>query len=128
MHMQYEMIKDVCHMFRGLHHAAIIVSSEKSVDFYTRLGFAVRKRIDRPNDQIVLMTGNRMELELFIDPTHHARDENPEQLGLRHLVFKVDSIEEVTKIFSCDPIRKNWEGQRFTFTRDPDNLVIEFLE
>lgn len=69
-----------------------------------------------------------MTRELFIDPAHTTRDENPEQYGLRHLAFKVGNIEDISKIFACDPIRKDWEGQRFTFTRDPDNLVIEFHE
>lgn len=38
-----------------LDHIAMIVSSEKSVQFYEKLGFKVIKRIDRSYDTVILM-------------------------------------------------------------------------
>lgn len=117
-------------MANRLHHVAIIVSGEQSVAFYEKLGFAVTKRIPRPerHDEIVLMEGCGMTLELFIDSTHPARANDPENLGLRHIAFKVENIDALMSVFECEPIRTDWFGVRFTFTKDPDGLPIELHE
>ena len=44
-------------MIVGIHHFAIIVSYEKSVEFYTRLGFKEFFRKERAYDNVVLMEG-----------------------------------------------------------------------
>ena len=54
---------------KELHHIAIIVSSEKSIGFYGKLGFREIDRMDRGYEIIVMMEGPCL-LEFYIDPTH----------------------------------------------------------
>ena len=115
-------------MITGLHHFAIIVSSEKSVDFYSRLGFVEQFRKSREKDTIVLMEGYGIKLEMFIDPYHPEHATNPENIGIRHLALKVDSCEKLPEEFNCGPIMQDWSGANFCFTKDPDGLPIEFHE
>ena len=117
-------------MIKGIHHFAIIASSEKSVEFYTRLGFSEDQRIQRRNDTIVLMNGYGIQLEIFVDPNHPEHATKPEHLGLRHLALKVDNIENVIDELdlSIGSIMNDWCGVRFTFTTDPDGLPVELHE
>ncbi len=115
-------------MITGFHHIAIISSTEKSVEFYTDLGFKEIFRKNREYDIVVLLQGYGMQLEMFIDPNHPERSVNPERIGLRHLALKVDSCEEMSKKFKCGPIRRDWLGVNFCYTEDPDGLPIEFHE
>ena len=39
----------------GLDHIALIVSSEKSIQFYEKLGFKETKRVERSYDTVVFM-------------------------------------------------------------------------
>jgi len=114
-------------MPQTLHHIAIIVSSEKSVEFYARLGFEIIKRISRParHDEIVLMQGYGTRLELFVDATHPPRAENPEPLGLRHIALQVDNIEDFCKKHNCSEIKTDWLGEKYAFITDPDGLMVE---
>lgn len=113
-------------MVQGLHHIAIIASSEKSIDFYSIFGFKETERIERGYDTIVMMDG-ACTLEVFIDSTHPQRVTNPEALGLRHLAFKVNDFDEAIKQFECEPVRGK-TGERYTFIKDPDGLPIELRE
>ena len=118
-------------MILGMHHAAIIVSSEAGVEFYKELGFVEENRIDRGYDQIVWMVGYGEKLELFIDGTHPARTTNPEALGLRHLAFEVDDVDaewERLKIFNPEPIKTKDDGKKVFFLKDPDGLPIEIRD
>lgn len=114
-------------MIQGLHHVAIIVSSEESVGFYNRLGFKETFRKEREYDTVVLMEGFGIELEVFIDPNHPKRS-IPEPRGLRHLAMKVDSCEHMKEEFDCGPIMKDWIGRNYCFTADPDGNTVEFHE
>lgn len=115
-------------MITGVHHIAIISSTEKSVVFYESLGFKEKFRKSREYDTIVLLEGYGIQLEMFIDPNHPERSVNPERIGLRHLALKVDSCEGMSKKFKCGPIKKDWLGVNFCYTEDPDGLPIEFHE
>ena len=115
-------------MITGIHHIAIISSTEKSVDFYKHLGFEEIFSKKREYDTIVLLEGYGIQLEMFIDSNHPERSVNPEMIGLRHLALKVDSCEEMSKTFKCGPIKKDWLGVSFCYTEDPDGLPIEFHE
>lgn len=115
-------------MLKRLHHVAIIVSSESGVDFYKALGFKEENRIERGYDQIVWLIGYGEKLELFIDETHPARITNPEALGLRHLAFEVDDVnEEWERLiqFNPEPIRTKDDGKKVFFIKDPDGMPIE---
>ena len=115
-------------MITGIHHIAIIPSTEKSVEFYERLGFKKIFRKSREYDIIVLLEGYGMQLELFIDPNHPERSKELERIGLRHLALKVNSCEEMSRKFKCGSLKKDWMGVSFCCTEDPDELPIEFHE
>ena len=111
-----------------LDHIALIVSKEENLAFYKKLGFIEKNRIERGYDTVVFMENNSIVLEIFIDPNHPKRVTNPEAMGLRHIAFVVDSLEEVMKNVECEEIRTDWFGRRFTFTKDPDGQPIELKE
>ena len=113
-----------------LDHIALIVSSEESLRFYEKLGFRETQRVERSYDTVVFMECGDIVLEIFIDPNHPERVSGPEALGLRHLAFVVDSLEEVMSLdgVKCEEIRTDWFGRRFTFTKDPDWQPIELKE
>lgn len=117
-------------MIQGIHHFAIIASSETSVDFYTKLGFRETYRRERKYDTVVLLEGHGMQIEMFIDPNHPERATNPENMGLRHLALKVEKIERIVEKLGLEigPIMNDWVGVRFAFTADPDGLPIELHE
>lgn len=111
-----------------LDHIAMIVSSEKSVQFYEKLGFKVIKRIDRSYDTVILMRCWQTNLEIFIDPMHPKRLNAPEAKGVRHIAFSVENLEEVMKVVECEEARIDWFGRKITFTEDPDGQPIELVE
>ena len=117
-------------MIQGIHHLAIIASSEDSVRFYTKLGFCEIYRRERKYDTVVLLNGHEIQIEMFIDSNHPERATNPENMGLRHLALKVEKIEETVKELGLEigPIMNDWVGVRFAFTADPDGLPIELHE
>ncbi len=117
------------------HHAAMIVSSEKSIKFYELFGFRESFRKVREFDTVVLMKGNGIELELFIDPRHPKRADNPENLGIRHVAFTIeDPLEECISILKekgiidIGSIMIDWVGKRFCFVKDPDGIPVEIRE
>lgn len=115
-------------MITGFHHIAIIVSSEASLDFYRDLGFVETFRKEREYDTVVLMDGYGMQLELFIDPRHEKRDDEP--LGLRHFALTVNRLEDgIERLKREDAvINTDWNGVRYVFITDPDGAVIELRE
>lgn len=125
-------------MISGLHHIAIICSDkQKSLEFYIQgLGFKLFRSQVRAehHDEIIMLEGYGVVLELFIDATHPPRVTNPEALGLRHLAFKVDDMELLSKSlenygFCPEPIRRDsFTGEKLTFVKDPDGLPIELHE
>lgn len=115
-------------MICGIHHFAIIASSEASVKFYEGLGFREIFRKVREYDTVVLLEGYSVQIEMFIDPGHPMRAIDSEEIGLRHLALKVDSCEAVSKKYNCSPIQQDWMGLNYCNTEDPDGLLVEFHE
>ena len=119
-------------MITGLHHIAIIVSSERSLEFYRLLGFTESFRKIRKYDTAVLMDGYGLQLELFIDPSHPSHPET-EPIGLRHFALRVEKLEdEIERLKSegieVGPVMDDWTGVRFCFVKDYDGLSIELHE
>ena len=125
-------------MFKLIHHIAIIGSDyKKSKHLYVDLlGFDVIRenyRRERDDYKIDLACGEQ-EIELFIIKDAPARVNYPEALGLRHLAFKVDSVEEVVKELNArgiatEPVRiDDYTGKKMTFFQDPDGLPLEIHE
>lgn len=121
-----------------VHHVAVIGSDyEKSKHFYVDLlGFTVVRENYRParGDWKIDLQLGCMELELFIMKDRPARPSMPEALGLRHLAFCVESVEETVreltaKGIECEPIRMDeFTNKKMTFFADPDGLPLELHE
>ncbi len=119
-----------------LHHIAIIVSSEKSLVLYKLLGFNEVFRKVRKTDTVVLMEGNGIQLEVFIDPNHPDPTE-PEPYGIRHFALQTEETlekeierirNESTETINVSPIMEDWTGVRFCFINDPDGTKVELRE
>ena len=120
------------------HHIAIICSDyAKAKEFYIdKLGFALEKEFYRPanNDYLRMLRLGDTMLEVFIKPNAPKRVTDPEALGLRHLAFRVENVEEAAAWLNAvgietEPIREDLvNGGRFTFFRDPDGLPLEIHE
>ena len=125
-------------MFTKIHHVAIIGSDyERSRHFYVDvLGFPVIRehyREERGDYKIDLACGN-VELELFIMPQSPKRVNYPEAQGLRHLAFRVESVDETVQMLNekgieTEPVRLDtYTGKKMTFFHDPDGLPLEIHE
>ena len=123
----------------SVHHIAIIVSDiEKAREFYIKkLGFeAIREnyRKERDDWKLDLRVDEHTELEIFAEKNPPKRVNRPEACGLRHLAFRVESVEETVKELDeigieCEPIRTDtYTGEKMTFFFDPDGLPPEIHE
>lgn len=122
-----------------IHHIAIICSNyEISKNFYTEiLGLRILHevyRADRDSYKLDLGIENQYIIELFSFPNPPARPSQPESCGLRHLAFAVENVEDKraelrSKGLVCEEIRVDeFTNKKFFFTRDPDDLPLEFYE
>ncbi len=123
----------------SVHHIAIIVSDiEKAREFYiNKLGFEVIRenyRKERDDWKLDLRVDEHTELEIFAEKNPPKRVNRPEACGLRHLAFRVESVEETVKELAeigieCEPIRTDsFTGEKMTFFFDPDGLPLEIHE
>ncbi len=96
-------------MIQGIHHIAIISSSEESVEFYKRLGFEEIFRKEREYDKVVPLSGYGIQLEIFVDPNHPAHETNPERIGIRHFTLKINSCDAISKVFDDEKVNVRWE-------------------
>ena len=122
-----------------VHHIAIICSNyEKSKAFYTQiLGFKMEQEIyrkERSSFKLDLSLNGSYTIELFSFPDSPLRPSRPEAVGLRHIAFEVDNIDNSIEFLksqniSVEPIRVDeFTNKRFTFFTDPDLLPIELYE
>ena len=120
-------------MFDTIHHIAIIGSDyEKSKHFYVDLlGFEIIRenyRKERDDYKIDLACGEQ-EIELFIIKDAPARVNYPEALGLRHLAFKVKSVDDTVKELNAkgiatEPVRlDDYTGKKMTFLKKVLKIV-----
>ena len=126
-------------MLKRIHHTAIICSDyEKSKHFYTAiLGLEIiaeNYRDARDSWKLDLGLPDGGQIELFSCPDSPERPSYPEALGLRHLAFLVDSVDEVVEHLTkagveVETIRTDeFTGKRFSFFSDPDLLPLEVYE
>ena len=124
--------------FKQVHHVAIITSDyEKTIEFYVKkLGFEILRENHRPEKgdiKLDLKFGDQ-ELEIFVVPNAPKRPNYPEALGLRHLAFKVESVEKCVawlneRGIETEPIRfDTYTNNHMTFFKDPDGLPLEIHE
>ena len=126
-------------MLNKVHHTAIICSDyQTSKSFYVDvLGLEVLLetfRKERDSYKLDLGLNGEYIIELFSFPNPPKRVNMPEALGLRHLAFEVDDIEEAVselnkKNIQTEAIRVDeLSGKKFTFFFDPDELPLEIYE
>ena len=125
-------------MLNKVHHIAIICSDYRhSMDFYVgKLGFSVVREVWREaqRDWLIMLQNGDVVLELFVKSDAPVRPTQPEALGLRHLAFQVENVEEAVAWLNArgietEPIRSDSvNGGRMTFFRDPDGLPLELHE
>ncbi len=120
----------------SVHHVAIIVFDiEKAREFYIKkLGFEVIRenyRKERGDWKLDLRVDEHTELDIFAEKNPPKRVNRPEACGLRHLAFRIESVEETLKELAemdieCEPIRTDsYTGEKMTFFFDPDGLPLE---
>ncbi|QTH72541.1 VOC family protein [Pseudoalteromonas xiamenensis] len=126
-------------MLKRIHHIAVIGRNyEKSKWFYCEvLGFSVlaeHYQAHRDSYKIDLVLPSLCQLELFIFKSAPPRPSFPEALGLRHLAFEVDNLDEeierITRLgIESEAVRIDpYTNKRFCFFADPDGLPIELYE
>ena len=126
-------------MLLGIHHAAIICSNyQKSKHFYvTILGLSVlaeHYREARQSYKLDLQLPDKSQIELFSFDNPPKRPSYPEACGLRHLAFRVESIETAIEHLTAhdiavEPVRiDEYTGKKFSFFSDPDGLPLELYE
>jgi len=125
-------------MLQKQHHIALIVSDwEKARAFYVeKLGFSLVREVwrEQQQDYLRMLRLGETCLEVFVKPDAPARVTNPEAMGLRHLAFHVENVEETAAWLEgmgieTEPIRQDpYNGGRFTFFKDPDGLPLELHE
>ncbi len=123
----------------SIHHVAIICSNyARSKAFYTQvLGLTIiaeTYREHRDSYKLDLALPDGSQIELFSFPNPPKRVNNPEAQGLRHLAFRVDSVQTMAEQLQAqginvEPIRVDeLTGKTFTFFNDPDGLPLELYE
>ncbi|WP_394143680.1 SMU1112c/YaeR family gloxylase I-like metalloprotein [Vibrio atypicus] len=123
----------------GIHHVAVICSDyHASKRFYTQVlkleVLAENYRKERDSYKLDLALPDGSQIELFSFPHPPQRPSRPEARGLRHLAFKVDSVEQYVGYLKSqhvfvEPIRiDEFTGKPFTFFQDPDGLPLELYE
>lgn len=123
-----------------IHHTAIIGTDyNKTTDFYiNKLKFEKISEYNRPekNDILLNVKKGDIVLEIFIKEDAPLRPPmpSPEYTGLRHLAFKVDSVEDVLEEFDkLDIVHEglrydDFNGKKMAFFFDPDGLPLEIHE
>ena len=123
-----------------IHHIAIIGTDyNKTTDFYiNKLKFEKISEYNRPekNDILLNVKKGDIVLEIFIKKDAPLRPPmpSPEYTGLRHLAFRVDSVEDILEEFDkLDIVHEglrydDYDGKKMAFFVDPDGLPLEIHE
>jgi len=122
-----------------IHHIAIICADyQRSKTFYCDiLGLKIKSEVfrdERNSYKLDLEVNKQYQIELFSFPDPPLRPSRPEAVGLRHLAFEVDDLDDaiyhINKYnVAVEPVRVDeYTGKRFTFFADPDGLPIELYE
>lgn len=123
-----------------IHHIAIIGTDyNKTTGFYiNKLKFEKISEYNRPekNDILLNVKKGDIVLEIFIKKDAPLRPPmpSPEYTGLRHLAFRVDSVEDILEEFDkLDIVHEglrydDYDDKKMAFFFDPDGLPLEIHE
>jgi glyoxylase I family protein len=124
-------------------HAAIVVSNlETSIKFYTELlGFKIIKRLKFSDRELVLLQlgdnpSSKIELLQYSATNQNIKVSfDRTLLGLRHIAFHVDNIQDTFLALSSSGVRmlenppfEQSNGVPIAFGYDPDGVLLEFTE
>ena len=120
-------------------HVLIVTRDlERSIEFYTLIGFEHLETIERPNDRVAVMRLGGVKIELMNLPEGKETLRKPRRLtdlGFRHIGFKVDDLTSVYELlkdkisFSSPPRKIPGRGNRMTiFFKDPDGVEMHFVQ
>ncbi len=120
-------------------HVLIVACDlERSIEFYSLIGFEHLETIQRPNDRVAVMRLGSVKIEIMNLPEVKETLREPRKLtdlGFRHIGFKVDDLTSVyerlkDKISFASPPRKiPGRGNRMTvFFKDPDGVEMHFVQ
>lgn len=120
-------------------HVLIVARDlERSIEFYTLIGFEHLETIERPNDRVAVMRLGSVKIELMNLPEGKETLREPRMLtdlGFRHIGLKVDDLTAVyerlkDKIgFDSPPRKIAGRGNRMTvFFKDPDGVEMHFVQ
>lgn len=139
-------------MFYFDHMSITAADLERSIRFYTALGFSILRRWSyAPRGMDACMMKNQedkcIELFHFAQPipapdtvgSHYARDgeaieEDLPQIGLKHLAFRVKNLDDALAHLRASGLCTDVDvmdgglGNRYFFLRDPDGVFVEFME
>jgi len=124
-------------MIKFLHTRIRVSDLEKSIEFYTQLGFECTRRTDKSpaGNQLAFMElpGNEHFLELTHSPDFKV--EFPEDLmhtalGVENLIDYCDKLEKQGIEIWPDGWREKFAGgeRKMAFVTDPDGYEVELLE
>jgi catechol 2,3-dioxygenase-like lactoylglutathione lyase family enzyme len=135
----------------GMHHMGLTVSDlERSVAFYTQLGYEVAERIGEEGDEVARGTGvdgatldvamlegpgnSRLELIQYLVPGDGPPPVPNNGIGAAHVCIEVEDVDEAYEQlraggveFFSEPITHE-SGIRWVYAKDPDGVTAELLQ
>jgi lactoylglutathione lyase len=118
-----------------IHTCYRIGDIDRSVDFYEKLGFEERRRMDLPDGAINVfmgMPGDGDRLELTWNPGVDSYDLGT---GYNHIALVVDGLDATLEQLASGgiepekpPYHVGEGGPRICFVRDPDGYRVELIE
>ena len=131
-------------MFRSHHVALSVSNTEKSCDFYAKLGF---HKIHEWTAEDKSLTITHLSLDGFVVELFCYKKSVPPPetifnistdlpvIGTKHFGLKVDSIADAReRLFEQEIIGKDTQisngrtGIKYFFIKDPDNILVEIVE
>lgn len=130
-------------MFQMDHYAISVKNVEKSMEFYSKLGFSVRKDWTAEDDtvRIVQMEKEGFLLEMFCYPDCQEIPSFVENLntdlkvnGSKHMALKVTNLQEAASyllqeglVAQMPAISQGRLGRPYFFIKDPDGIFVEII-
>ena len=126
--------------FKSLGHIALRVRDlDKSIDFYTKLGYPEFLRLNRENGEtwiVYMRMADDLYIELFPGGPKDQMNTPPEHTGVTHLSVMVDDMDKAEQHLGKVGIPlmrprnagRCLDGNRGMWVEDPDGNRIEIME
>ncbi len=123
-------------MIKFLHTRIRVGELQRSIDFYTKLGFELTRRTDKSpaGNQLAFMelAGNEHFLEFAYSPDYEMKvpeDLMHTALGVEDLIAYCDRLEKAGIEIWPEGWREKFKtGKKMAFVTDPDGYEVELLE